>query len=121
MLADDKAVEHVVLGKGGIVANLPKSAIHISSSTISVGLAEAHRSARKGRAAFCLSACFGRPDAAAAGKLFVAAAGDAAVLLDCMPLLEAIGQRTIILSRMPSAANLVKLSGNFLIAYRNAR
>jgi hypothetical protein len=40
MLADDKAAEQVALGEGGIVANLAKSAIHISSSTINAGLSE---------------------------------------------------------------------------------
>jgi 3-hydroxyisobutyrate dehydrogenase-like beta-hydroxyacid dehydrogenase len=33
-----------------------------------------------------------------------------------MPLLEAIGQKTFIVSDTPKAASLVKLSGNFLIA-----
>jgi 3-hydroxyisobutyrate dehydrogenase-like beta-hydroxyacid dehydrogenase len=41
MLANDKAVESVVLGKGGIIDSLPKGGIHISSSTISVALSEA--------------------------------------------------------------------------------
>ena len=117
MLADDKAVEHVALGEGGIIANLAKSAIHISSSTISVDLSErltqAHATAGQ---RFVAAPVFGRPDAAAAGKLFVAAAGTEAALRDCAPLFGAIGQRTIILSNTPSAANLVKLSGNFLIA-----
>ena len=36
MLANDEAVASVTLGEGGIIAGLPKGAIHISSSTISV-------------------------------------------------------------------------------------
>ena len=32
------------------------------------------------------------------------------------PLLDAIGQRTFVVSTQPEIANLVKLSGNFLIA-----
>jgi len=117
MLADDKAAEHVALGAGGIVANLAKSAIHISSSTISVELSERLTAAHaKAGQRFVSAPVFGRPDAAAAGKLFVAAAGAEAALQDCAPLLEAICQRTIVLSSTPSAANLVKLSGNFLIA-----
>jgi 3-hydroxyisobutyrate dehydrogenase-like beta-hydroxyacid dehydrogenase len=59
---------------------------------------------------------FGRPDAAAAAKLFVVAAGAADALGDAAPLFEAIGQRTFILGDTPVNANLVKLSGNFLIA-----
>src|SRR4051794_28782977 len=40
MLADDRAVEDVVFGKGGILESLPKGGLHISSSTISVALAQ---------------------------------------------------------------------------------
>ncbi|HEU4363668.1 MAG TPA: NAD-binding protein, partial [Mycobacterium sp.] len=32
------------------------------------------------------------------------------------PLLDAVGQRTFIVSDQPTAANLIKLSGNFLLA-----
>jgi len=48
--------------------------------------------------------------------LFVIAAGAKADLGECAPLFAAIGQRTFILSEKPEAANLIKLSGNFLIA-----
>src|SRR4051794_1347640 len=40
MLANDEAVESVVYGDQGVLASLPKGAIHISSSTISVALSE---------------------------------------------------------------------------------
>jgi 3-hydroxyisobutyrate dehydrogenase-like beta-hydroxyacid dehydrogenase len=117
MLADDKAVESVAFGEAGIIANLPRSAIHISSSTISVALSErlmaAHEQAGQH---FVAAPVFGRPDAAAAAKLFVVAAGPEAALADCQPLFDAIGQRTFILGNKAPAANLVKLSGNFLIA-----
>jgi 3-hydroxyisobutyrate dehydrogenase-like beta-hydroxyacid dehydrogenase len=117
MLADDKAAAQVALGEDGIVANLAKSAIHISSSTISVELSarltEAHGQAGQ---RFAAAPVFGRPDAAAAAKLFVVAAGAAETLAACAPVFDAIGQRTFILGDKPADANLVKLSGNFLIA-----
>jgi 3-hydroxyisobutyrate dehydrogenase-like beta-hydroxyacid dehydrogenase len=117
MLADDKALEAVAFGADGIIATLPKSAIHISSSTISVAMAEKLTEAHaKAGQRFVSAPVFGRPDAAAAGKLFIAAAGADTALRDCAPLFDAIGQRTFILGETPSAANLVKLSGNFLIA-----
>jgi 3-hydroxyisobutyrate dehydrogenase-like beta-hydroxyacid dehydrogenase len=53
---------------------------------------------------------------AAAGKLFIVAAGDPATIDACQPLFRAMGQRTFPIGPEPSAANLVKLSGNFLIA-----
>ncbi len=65
---------------------------------------------------FLSAPVFGRPDAAAAGKLFVVVGGAADVIKICMPLFEAIGQKTFVMSERPENANLVKLSGNFLIA-----
>ncbi|HEY2162340.1 MAG TPA: NAD-binding protein, partial [Gemmatimonadaceae bacterium] len=59
---------------------------------------------------------FGRPDVAAKGELFVIAAGAADAITTATPILDAIGQKTFIVSESPSAANLVKLSGNFLVA-----
>src|SRR5262249_55027395 len=58
----------------------------------------------------------GRPDAAAAGKLFIVAAGASSAFEACQPLFEVMGQKVFFLSDEPKAANLFKLSGNFLIA-----
>jgi 3-hydroxyisobutyrate dehydrogenase-like beta-hydroxyacid dehydrogenase len=117
MLADDWAAEAVTLGEHGIVASLPAGATHVSSSTISVALSErlaaAHAEAGQRYAA---APVFGRPEAAAAAKLFVIAAGAPQVLQPLSPLFDAIGQRTFVVSEQPHTANLVKLSGNFLIA-----
>jgi 3-hydroxyisobutyrate dehydrogenase-like beta-hydroxyacid dehydrogenase len=117
MLANDAAVEDVVFGNSGVLKSLPRNAVHISCSTISVALskrlAEGHEAAGQH---FLAAPVFGRPDAAAAGKLFVVVAGKAGIIESCMPLFEAIGQRTFVISETPEAANLVKLSGNFLIA-----
>jgi 3-hydroxyisobutyrate dehydrogenase-like beta-hydroxyacid dehydrogenase len=115
MLADDEAVESVVLGHDGVIASLSPGALHVSTSTISVGLSqwltEIH--ARNGQQ-FIAAPVFGRPDAAAAGRLFVVAGGEPAALKNAAPLFNAIGQRTFVISDTPKAANLVKLSGNFL-------
>lgn len=117
MLADDAAVERVTYGDGGILANLRKGAAHISSSTIGVVLSERltadHASAGQH---FVAAPVFGRPDVAAAGELCVIAGGSKEAVKDVTPLLDAIGKRTFIVSDTPKAANLVKLSGNFLIA-----
>ena len=76
MLANDNAVEGLVLGKGGIIDSLPEGGIHISSSTISVALLEALAEAHaKAGQRFVAAPVFGRPDLAAAGQLFVIAAG----------------------------------------------
>jgi 3-hydroxyisobutyrate dehydrogenase-like beta-hydroxyacid dehydrogenase len=117
MLADDEAVEGVVFGENGVIASLASGALHVSSSTISVALA--HRLAQEhGRSGqrFVSAPVFGRPEAAAAGRLFVVAAGPADAVGAVRPLLDAVGQRTFVVSQTAQAANLVKLSGNFLIA-----
>ncbi|OBF51692.1 6-phosphogluconate dehydrogenase [Mycobacterium sp. 852002-53434_SCH5985345] len=117
MLADDHAVEAVAFGGHGILAALAAGATHVSSSTISVALSEhlatAHAEAGQRYAA---APVFGRPEAAAAAKLFVVAAGEPQVLQPLSPLFDTIGQRTFVVSEQPHSANLVKLSGNFLIA-----
>ena len=46
----------------------------------------------------------------------VAVAGDRTVIEQCRPLLEAIGRKLAIVGEEPWQANVLKLSGNFLIA-----
>lgn len=117
MLAHDDALSAVVHGDGGVLTSLGKGAVHISASTISVAMSErlTEDHAAKGQR-FVAAPVFGRPEAAAAAKLFVAAAGAPDAIQTVTPLFEAIGQRTFVLGEEPKAANLVKLSGNFLIA-----
>ncbi len=117
MLADDAALESTAFGDGGILASLRKGAIHTSSSTISVALSERLTEAHEKKGQRFVSApVFGRPEAAAAAKLFVAVAGPPDTLDACNPIFDAIGQKTFRFGDKPSLANLVKLSGNFLIA-----
>jgi 3-hydroxyisobutyrate dehydrogenase-like beta-hydroxyacid dehydrogenase len=117
MLADDSAVEGVVFSEKGVIGSLGKGAIHISMSTISVALAEGLTAAHaKAGQHFVAAPVFGRPEAAAAAKLFIVAAGAPDAVEACLPLFEAMGQKTFPIGNQPKAANLVKLSGNFLIA-----
>ena len=117
MLADDNAVEYVVFGEGGILSNLVKGTIHVSASTISVALAEKLTAEHTKRGQRFVSApVFGRPEAAAAAKLFITVAGAPEAVDACMPLFEVMGQKTFRFGEKPSTANLVKISGNFLIA-----
>ena len=114
MLSDDHAIEDVL---DSVVAALPKGAIHISMSTISVALsqrmAELHKA--KGQA-YVAAPVFGRPEAAEAAKLFVVAAGPDGVLRRCQPIFDAVGQKTFVMGENAVFANVVKLTGNFLIA-----
>ena len=115
MLADDHAVRDVVFGEK-LIPRLKPRTTHISASTISVALAreltQAHAEARN---QFVSAPVFGRPQAAAEAKLAVVAAGAAKSIDYCQPVLDAIGQHTFIVGTEPHHANVIKLSGNFLI------
>ncbi len=116
MLADDAALDAVLSGEEGILVGLKAGALHISMSTIAVVTAEsaAARHAERGQS-FLSAPVFGRPDAASAAKLFVVAGGDPAHVQLATPLFDAISQKVFHVSEKPSAANLVKLCGNFMI------
>jgi len=117
MLSNDEAVESIMFGDGGVLGGLRSGAIHVSSSTISVALSEKLEAAHvKAGQRYVAAPVFGRPDAAAAGKLFVVAAGATDAVRGVEPLLDAIGQSTFVVSEAARVANLVKLSGNFLFA-----
>ena len=117
MLADDHAVAAAVLAPGGIAEHIAPGGLHISMSTISVDLSKklAAEHARRGQQ-YVSAPVFGRPEAAAAAKLFIVAAGDAVALDRAKPIFGAIGQHTFVIGQKPEMANVVKLTGNFLIA-----
>src|SRR5208283_204016 len=102
MMADDHAVSSAVLDSGGVLESLASGAIHISMSTISVALSKQLAAEHRKRGQHFVSApVFGRPEAAAAAKLFIAAAGDASSLERCQPILDAVGQRTFVIGPAP--------------------
>jgi 3-hydroxyisobutyrate dehydrogenase-like beta-hydroxyacid dehydrogenase len=120
MLADDAALIDVVSGSDnerGIADALGEGDVHVSLATISpdlsARLAAAHRDAGQH---FVAAPVFGRPDAAAAAKLTIVAAGDEAAVARVQPLLQRMSQQVFVVGTAPHTANLVKLSGNFLIA-----
>lgn len=116
MLADDAALESVLGGADGLLEGLRPGALHVTMSTISVGSAERITTLHSSRGQRLLSApVFGRPDAAAAAKLFVVAAGPEADFKTASPLFTCLSQRVFYVGEIPSSANLVKLCGNFTI------
>ena len=116
MVADDAALEAVTFGPEGFLPVLGPTAVHISMSTVSVpctrGLAVRHANIDR---AFLAAPVFGRPEAAAAAKLWICAGGPTALVERCRPLLELIGQGIIHFGETPEQASVVKLAGNFLI------
>src|ERR671932_134861 len=116
MLANDQALEDVVLGENGILEKLGNGGIHISMSTISPTTAQnlAQQHEQKGTH-YLAAPVFGRPDAAAARKLWICLSGNGAAKERVLPLLNVLGQKVFDFGEQVSAANVVKLSGNFLI------
>jgi 3-hydroxyisobutyrate dehydrogenase-like beta-hydroxyacid dehydrogenase len=116
MLADDDALR-AVLTDDRALERAPRGLVFLNMATISVALAQELTERCNARGIIYIAApVFGRPDAAAAGKLHVVVAGDPAAVERVQPLLDAIGQRTWPVGREPHRANVVKLAGNFMIA-----
>jgi 3-hydroxyisobutyrate dehydrogenase-like beta-hydroxyacid dehydrogenase len=117
MLADDQAVEQTTLGDGGILNTLASGGVHLSLSTISTALSRRLTVAHAARGqSFIASPVFGRPDAAAAARLVVVAAGPEEAVERVRPLLEGIGRKLFVIGTEPYQANTFKLAGNFLIS-----
>jgi 3-hydroxyisobutyrate dehydrogenase-like beta-hydroxyacid dehydrogenase len=117
MLADDTAVKSVVEGNSGLLARMPRGAVHASLSTISVALsrelAASHAATGQG---YVAAPVFGRPAAADSGQLLVVAAGDSDKVARITPVLQAFRRQIVTLGKEPAEANAMKLAGNFLIA-----
>ena len=116
MLANDAATRSVIVDEGVLDAAHP-GLIHLNLATVSVGLAkelaELHRRRNIG---YVAAPVFGRPDAAAAGKLNVVVAGDPATVAKAQWVIDAIGQKSWPVGDRPESANVVKIAGNFMIA-----
>ncbi len=94
MLANDEAVRSVILDTD-LLERAPKGLIHIVMATISLDLGKELATAHKKHGvAYVAAPVLGRPDAAAAGKLNILAAGDAASVARVEPLFAAMGQKT---------------------------
>ncbi|SBP89865.1 Uncharacterized oxidoreductase YfjR [Thiomonas delicata] len=116
MLANDAALLDVTLGDSGVADRLGAGGLHISMSTVSPETSRHLAAEHAKRGSLWLSApVFGRPEAAAAQKLWICQSGAAEAKTRAKPLLETMGQAIHDFGEEPGAANVVKLSGNFLI------
>ncbi|SRR6266446_2269210 len=117
MVANDSALESVVLGEDGFLERLGPNGIHLSMSTVSPAtarkLADLHA---KHGSIYLAAPVFGRPEAAAARKLWICLSGTQPGKERVQPILNVLGQGVFDFGEDPGAANVVKLVGNFLIA-----
>ncbi len=116
MVANDQALEEIVSGSGGFGDALGEGGVHLSMSTVAPATARRLAAYHMDRgSAYVAAPVFGRPEAAAAKKLWICAAGAPAAKSRIASLLETLGQRVYDFGDNPAAANVVKLAGNFLI------
>jgi 3-hydroxyisobutyrate dehydrogenase-like beta-hydroxyacid dehydrogenase len=115
MVSDDRALEEIV-GSDGFLSSLSGGGVHVGMSTVapdtSRTLAARHAAAGS---LYVAAPVFGRPDMAAAGKLWICLSGDPAARQRVLPFLSVLGQAVYEFGDDPGAANVVKLCGNFLI------
>jgi 3-hydroxyisobutyrate dehydrogenase-like beta-hydroxyacid dehydrogenase len=116
MLADDAALRETLLGTG-LLERMRPGTIHAGMATVSVELVRELVKLHEERGAVYVSApVLGRPDAAAAGRLHILAAGQAEALAAVQPLFDVLGQKTWHFGDRPEQANVVKIAANFTLA-----
>lgn len=116
-LMDDASVLSAISGDNGILAGMRPGAIHIGTTTVSPSLStrlgELHAAQGSNYVAGPVA---GRPEAAAAGKLFTFVAGKPEWLERCRPVMNAYANRIIPMGEDPAIAMSMKLVGNFMVA-----
>jgi 3-hydroxyisobutyrate dehydrogenase-like beta-hydroxyacid dehydrogenase len=116
IVADDNAVATLTLTDDGILAGMKQNTVHVGMSTVTVAMAEqlaaAHAAAKK---RYVSGPVMGRPQAAASGELFIAAAGAAADIAQAKPVFDGIAKGTFVIGEKPVQANLMKLGVNHLV------
>jgi 3-hydroxyisobutyrate dehydrogenase-like beta-hydroxyacid dehydrogenase len=116
MLADDRALRDILIDSG-LLDRLASPLIHVNTATISVAFAGELASLWASRGVAYVSApVMGRPDAAAAARLNILAAGPHGAVEMVLPLLALMGQKTWRFGEQAQLANAVKLTVNFTLA-----
>src|SRR5690606_231444 len=116
MLSDDVALEQIAFGADGILDSLPDNSIHLVMGTHGAATIRSAYERHRERGQHLVSApVFGRPDAAAAGQLGVAIAGDKSATERCRPLIAAVAKRVFEAGDKPEHAAIVKLANNLVL------
>ncbi len=116
-LMDDASVLSAVTGENGILAAMRPGAIHLGTTTISPDLSTRLAVLHAAQGSHYLAApVAGRPDAAAAGKLYTFVAGQPEIIERCRPVLEAYTQMVYVTGEDAGGAMSLKLVMNFMVA-----
>lgn len=118
IVSDDKALKSICEGADGLIENMQPGAVHMCMSTILPQTAEAlaAQHAQKGLH-YLASPVFGRPEAARARKLNFVLSGEEEIRQLATPILKDAGGAGVWdFGDVITAANTIKLCGNFTIA-----
>jgi 3-hydroxyisobutyrate dehydrogenase-like beta-hydroxyacid dehydrogenase len=116
ILSDDDAVRAVTIDDPEFLRRLGPGGVHVSMSTISPETARylAVEHAKQG-VSYLGAPVSGRPERAAARKLFILLAGNQLAKERVLPLLESFSERVFDFGEDPWKGNVVKLALNFNI------
>jgi len=116
MLPNDQALCEVFI-EGDLLKHGHPSIVSVNMGTVSLDCVDAVVAAHDARnIPYVAATVFGRPDAAAAAKLSIMAAGDAGAIDRVQPLFDAMGQKTYRVGPEPRHANIAKIAGNLMVA-----
>jgi 3-hydroxyisobutyrate dehydrogenase-like beta-hydroxyacid dehydrogenase len=116
-LMDDASVLETVTGENGILAGMRRDSIHIGTTTISPALSMRLAALHEAQGSHYIAGpVAGRPDAAAAGKLFTFLAGKPEPIERSRKVIEAYADRIIPMGEDHAVAMSMKLVGNFMVA-----
>jgi 3-hydroxyisobutyrate dehydrogenase-like beta-hydroxyacid dehydrogenase len=116
-LSNDQVLDNVIGSNHELLKRLGPRGIHISTSTVAPETSRrlAHGHEQYG-VTYLAAPVLGRPDAAAAAKLWIFLSGLAQAKERAQPVLRTLGQGVFDFGEDPGAANVVKLACNFLLA-----
>jgi 3-hydroxyisobutyrate dehydrogenase-like beta-hydroxyacid dehydrogenase len=113
-LMDDRSVLDVAQGKTGLLAGMPRDAVHICVTTISPHCADELDSLHRHHGSSYVSGpVLGRPEAAHYGQLASFLAGDQRAIERVSRVCSAYSQQVTVIPGPPRAANCMKLALNY--------
>jgi len=116
MLSNEDVVRAVLVP--GLLRAAPAGFIHVNHATISArAAAEFAAEADAAGHGYVAAPVLGRPNVAAAGALTILAAGPPAAVDASTPMLEVMGRKVWRYGDVAPAANVAKISVNYLIAH----
>ncbi|MGZ3281810.1 MAG: NAD(P)-dependent oxidoreductase [Xanthobacteraceae bacterium] len=116
MLPNDAALREVFLA-GDLLKRARGGLVSVNMGTVSLDCVDELVAAHdEHNIPYVAATVFGRPDVAAAGKLAIMAAGDAAAIDRVQPLFDAMGHKTHRVGPEARHANIAKIAGNLMVA-----